>query len=268
MEPVGSQNSSQQGNSPISNDDMGLILTALHAYGGIDPQKIDQITKFMQAAAAPKPAEEEVPGWKPMPALLSDEQFTFGAGDQTVDVRLKILGGDWYVSELMPALEEWVTALYGSQALEMFKLAENDPIGFILNICRTIIRRPKADRLKVSFYQFCSATFSTPQAEVPAEFFAICPPDQQIGAIRKLVAINRQNFTMAWADAPLLLRHEITLLYLTAIQSIQRVRETLTSAMSSMARGIQRFLSSGGANAIGPDESSALPEEKSEPTSN
>lgn len=199
---------------------------------------------------------------------MSDEEYTFGAGSNTKTVKLKILGGDYYVSTLFPKLEEWATALYRGQALDMFKLAENDPINFMFDVVRTILKRPGHDRIKISFYETCAVTFSTPEQEITAQFFAVCPPDQQFGSIRKLVATNRGNFTGAWAEMPLLLRHELTLLYMTGIQSIQKLREALTSAMSSMTTEIQQSLLSGGVENIGREESSVLPEATSETISN
>lgn len=217
----------------------------IHSYG-LEPDLADDMATWALAATSPKKAEQVVPGWEPEPPLLSDRQFTFGAGDRQLDVFLKILPGDWYITEFLPRLEEWCTALYQDKTLDMFKLSQSDPVGFMLDVFGKIIRRPKNDRTKISFYEFAAETFSTEATAISARFFAVCPPDQQIGSIRRLVETNAANFHRLWAELPMLARQQLTLLYLTSIESIQKLNQSVISAISQMIMASPSSPTSGG----------------------
>ncbi|MEZ0371705.1 MAG: hypothetical protein ACAI44_21615 [Candidatus Sericytochromatia bacterium] len=223
------------------------ILSGLIA-DGADEAEVNIIAAALEAAASPKAAEEIVPGWQPFPALLSDKDFTFAEGtDQARTVRLKILGGDFYWSELLPAVNEWAAALYKGKALELMQAAQADPVGFILEMFSSIVKRPDGDRTKISFYQFAAETFSTEAVRIEPEFFAICPPDEQMGAVRRLVDVNHRNFTRWWGELPGLLRLELSSLYLNLIRSIQSVNESVITRMQLMTLEIQStLLESGG----------------------
>lgn len=245
VDTTGNQNTRQQGNSPISDEDMGQILTGLHAMG-LDPNEVDRIMGGIKQASERKRAEEPVPEWDSEPPLLSDNEFKFGAGQFTKTVQLKILGGDYYWSYLLPRLEEWVTGLYQGRALELLRDAEQNPIGFMLDVFRSLVKRPGTDRLKISFYEACAHTFSTPEVEITPQFFAKCPPDQQLGSIMRLVETNHVNFTGLWAELPIQLKNEMSLLYLTLIQSISRLNHNVISAMNLTVLEIQSALATNG----------------------
>ena len=74
----------------------------------------------------------------------------------------------------------------------------------------------------------------------------------------RLVETNHGNFTRFWADAPILLKRELTLLYMTITESIQRVNASVISSIERMTTEIQQFHLNGGALATGPDGSGDL----------
>lgn len=225
---------------------MAAICSAL-LVDGVDPSEVDALAAQLQHAGQPKAAEQIVEDWEAWPALLSDRDFTFAQGtDQARTVRLKILGGDYYWSLLLPNVNEWAKALYGDNAVQLLQDAQANPIGFMLEMFQRLVDRPHNDRLKVSFYQFAAATFSTPDQVIAPEFFAICPPDEQMGSIMKLVETNRANFMRWWAGLPGLLALQLSSLYLTAIQAIQLLNESVTSYMLRTAQGIKSTLLSNG----------------------
>ena len=236
---------------------------------GADEAEVEIIAAALAAASTAKPAEDLVPEWKPFPALLTDDEFTFAAGtSQACTVKLKKLGGDFYWSYLLPALNEWAGALYGGRALELMQAAQGDPVGFMLDIFQILVNRPPNDRTKVSFYQFAASTFSTPDQLIEPEFYAICPPDEQMGAILKLVASNRANFTGWWGGLPGLLRLELTSLYFNSIRCIQTLNESVITAMQLKTMELQSILlTSGGVPDTGDGESGPLPEESPAPIS-
>lgn len=238
------------------------ILSGLLA-DGADEAEVNIIAAALANASKPQPAEDLVPEWAPFPALLSDEEFTFAKGtSQAVKIRLKKLGGDYYWSHLLPALNEWAGALYGSRAIELMQAAQGDPVGFIQEIFQILINRPPNDRTKVSFYQFAASTFSTPDQLIEPEFYAICPPDEQMGSILKLVAANRANFTGWWGGLPGLLRLEATSLYLNSIRCIQVLNESVITAMQLKTMELQKaLLSNGGVPDTGAEEFGPLPAE-------
>lgn len=214
----------------------------------------------LTVATAPRPAEDIVPGWEPDPHLQSDERFTFGAGSTAVTVNLPILGIDYFWSELLPRVEEWVMALYRGQALVYMQKAAADPIGFMLDVVHDIIRRPKNDRLKVSFYEFAAYTFST-DVQLRPQFMATLPGNQLQDAVKALVEINRANFTEWSAGMPPLLKQHLTLIYLTATESIQSLNLMLIQSMQQMQTALEEHRRlSGGADATGTDAPGQLSE--------
>lgn len=249
-----------------SQNDIGLIITGVHALG-LPPDEVNRLTGILSKALAPKPADEVVEGWEPAPPLLSDKDYTFGAGINTVTVKLKILGGDWYLSEFLPRFGEWVTALYRGRAVEALQASQLKPVTFILDVIRQILNRPKNDRLKVSFYEFAGETFSNPDAIVTSQFFAVCPPDQQMGSIMRLVATNRANFHGLWAEMPTLLKYQASLLYFSLLELIQNANANVISYMSSMSMETQKSHSNGGLQNTGPDAYTWPPVAGSENTS-
>lgn len=256
---IGNQNTSQPDSSPLSDSDLGLITTALLTYG-VEPSKVEAMAQAVKAGAQKSQAEAEVPGWQADPPLLSDKDFTFAEEtEKATTVRLKILGLEYYWSDLLPKIEEWATALYQGQTLAALMASQPDPVGFIIQMAVQILRRPKNDRLKISFYEFFAYTFSTQDVELRPQFVAVLPPDELIAAIRKLVETNRRNFTKLWAEMPTPLKYQASLLYLTSIEALAIVRESLSQRMLSIARGIESDLhSSGGAVDTGTDGSGAL----------
>jgi hypothetical protein len=256
---IGNQSLPQQESSPLSDSDLGLITTALLTYG-VEPSKVEAMAQAVKAGAQKSQAEMEVPGWQADPPLLSDKDFTFAEEtDQAKTVRLKILGLEYYWSDLLPRIEEWTTALYQGQTLSALMASQPDPVGFILDVCQQILRRPKNDRLKISFYQFFAFTFSTQEVELRPQWVAVLPPDELMAAIRKLVDTNRRNFTRLWAEMPTPLKYQLSLLNLTCIEALAIVRGSLSQRMLSIARGIQSDLdSNGGQESTGTDGSGAL----------
>lgn len=218
--------------------------------------------KAAKAAAESRIAEAEVVNWEAMPSLLSDSVFTFAKGTaQETPVKLKILSGEYYMVQLLPQLEEWATAVFRGNTLEALRDSTQNPVHFMLELFKRILARPKNDRVKVSFYEACAATFSTEETEITPQFFAVCPPDEQLGAILKLVETNRANFTRFWEDLPSLLKRELTLLYITIIKSIQSVNMSVINTIKQIVTEFQPFPLNGGAAATGPDGYGPLPEE-------
>lgn len=258
---IGSPSGEQQAVSRLSAEDAGLITTALHAMGH-DPETINRLSAAL-AHAAHRPAEDIVPDWEPEPPLASDQTFTFGAGAETVTVHLPILGGDYYWSILLPRLQEWVSALYRGQALTLLAQASVSPLPFILDVVGQLIKRPGADRLKISFYETAAATFSRPETPITARFFAKCPPDQQLASIRKLVAINQANFTNLWAEMPTTLRYLIISMRTASMLSIEQLSEKVSSYIyATMKESSDTLHLNGGAPDTGSAGSGASPEEK------
>lgn len=260
MEQTGNQ--TLQTTESLSNDDLGQVLTGLHALG-LPDDKIQGIMGAIEqnkTVAENRPAEMEVLEWEPLPALESDNTFTFGAGKRLVTVNLKILPGEYYVVKLLPWLQEWTAAVYRDESLSVLKNSAQNPIQFILGLVKNILARPNNDRVKISFYQAAAETFSTPDAIITPEFYAICPPDQQYGAIRKLVETNHGNFTAFWGDAPLLLKRELSLLYMTIIKSIQKLNASVIHTIEQMTMGITSQHLSGGLPDTGADGSGDLQE--------
>lgn len=256
---TGKQNSTKQANSRLSENDRGLLLTGIAALG-LDPGEETRLAALLQEIGQTPPAEELVPGWMPRPALLSDKDCTFGAGDEIYTVKLKILGMEYYVSEFLPWFEETATALYGAQTMAALMESITDPIGFILDVIREVAKRPQGDRLKVSFYEFAAQTFSNKHVTLEPEFLAICPPDQLQSGVKQLVAINRANFTNLWAEMPTLPKLQLTLLYQSFIEAVVKTRENLSLYISRVAMELQEALqSNGGLANIGTDGSTASP---------
>lgn len=264
MEQTGNQtqNTSVSPLSGLDNDKLGKLTTGLHAIA-LEQNEIETIMAAVRAAkeiADNRPSEMEVMEWEPLPALLSDREFTFATGtSEARTVRLKILPGEYYVTQLLPWIAEWTAAIYRDDSLNVLQASSQNPLGFMYKLFKAILDRPRNDRVKISFYQACSATFSTPEQIITPEFFAICPPDEQMGSIMRLVETNRGNFTRFWADAPTLLKRELTLLYMTIIESIQQVNASVISSIKRMTTEIQQFHLNGGVPDIGPDGSGAWP---------
>lgn len=218
---------------------------------------------------APRPAEDIVPGWEPDPPLLSDLRTQLGSGQQLVNVTLPILGVDWYWSELLPRLEEWVFGLYRGQGLVYLQQAASDPIGFIMHVVSVLLKRPRNDRLKVSLYDFFAETFGAEcrLAETNAPFVlrsqwvAVLPGDQIIKAVKALVETNHANFTEWWAEMPPTLKQHLTLIYLTGTETMQSVNLMLIRSMQEMSAAVQSgHPLSGGAGVTGTEEPWPLPE--------
>lgn len=262
---TGNQNTTPPGNSLLSEQDKGQILTGLHALG-LSPEEVDRIMRGVAVATAPRPAEDIVPGWESDPHLLSDQHFTFGAGDKIVTVTLPILGIDYFWSHLLPQFEEWVLGLYRGQGLLYMQQASANPLDFIHQVIAALIRRPKNDRLKVSLYEFAAYTFST-DAELRPEFIAALPGNQLQQAVKALVEINRRNFTELWAELPQRLKQHLTLIYVTSIESIQNTNLALIQSMQRMQMALENTrLSSGGAADTGITEPGLLSEETPTPS--
>lgn len=220
-----------------------------------DQAEIDEVI----ARLTPKPAERAVPGWESDPPLLSDQTYTLGAGDETLTVTLPILSGDYYWSYLLPRVEEWATGIFDGDALAQLQAAAVNPLAFLYDLFRRLQRRPNADALKVSFYEACAYTLSNEAATVTPRFFAKCPPNQQLGVIRQVVAINHANFTEWLGGLPIPLLNVISLSRLMIIQSMQILSAQLTGHILEQ----RDLLLSGGAESTGTPDSSDSPAESS-----
>ena len=261
MEQTGNQTLNTMESPKLDHESLGKLTTGLHALG-LDLSEIEGImaaVKTAKEAADNRPAEMEVLEWEPLPALLSDREFTFAKDtSEARTVRLKILPGEYYVTQLLPWVAEWTAAIYRDDSLSVLQASSQNPLGFLYKLFKAILDRPRNDRVKISFYEACSSTFSTPEQVITPNFFAVCPPDEQIGSIMRLVETNHGNFTRFWADAPILLKRELTLLYMTITESIQRVNASVISSIERMTTEIQQFHLNGGALATGPDGSGDL----------
>lgn len=273
METTGSQNGSKQNNSPISNEDLGSLISSLHMSAdtlNIAPEDVDRLSSALTFLAH-RPSEDVVEGWEPDPPLLSDNKARLGASDSLVEVTLPILGIDWFWAEFLPRLEEWVTALYRGKALEALQRAASDPIGFIIGMIEQIIRRPKNDKIKVSFYQFFAETFGAECKLVKddspftlrSQWVAVLPGNQIQDAVKRLVETNRLNFTELLDGMPTQLRYLITSIRTASMLSIEKLNEQLLQSIFAMTAEASAALhSSGGADDTGTAGSGVSPEER------
>lgn len=252
-------NGARQLTDHLSNDESGLITTALHALG-LPQEQIEALTAKVHYLAH-RPAEDIVLGREPVVPLASRESFFFGVeSDEHVTVRLPILGGDYLWSTFLPAFEEWVTTLYRGRTLDLLQQAALNPLPFVLDTIQKILRRPADDELKWSVYETAATTFSRPEAVITAEFFAKCPPNQQMGSIRKLVEINRENFTELWAEMPTPLKFLYSSLRTASMLSIERLSGQLLGSILEMTEDASLQLrSSGGPDVTGIADSGPLP---------
>lgn len=239
----------QIGNQILKHTDS--ILSALYSEGA-DQAIIDEVMRRLA------PRAERDAGWDSEPPLLSDETYALGAGSQIQTVYLPILGGDYYCSYLLPRVEEWSVGLFGGDALSRLQQAAVDPLGYLLELFHALVRLPGGSALKVSFYEACAYTLSSEHVTVDPKFFAKCPPNQQIGVLRQVVAINHANFTDFVADLPLPVRQQISLFRLLSIQSMQILSEQLTGLIQQQTARLM----SGGLESIGTADGGSLPEEK------
>lgn len=266
MDKTGNLNG-EQVSSRISPEDLEKIISGLHIQD-LEQSEVDRLTNTVLALMR-RPAEETVPGWEPDPPLPSDNQTQLGAGAQLVDVVLPILGVDWFFTELLPRVEEWAGALYRGRALELMRQAAADPIGFTLGMIATILRRPKNDRVKVSFYTFFAETFGAyctlasdgSAFELRSQWVAILPGNQIQNAVDKLVETNRRNFTEWWDGLPTTLRYLITSMRTATMLSIEKLSGQLSRSIYEMMQETSvEHLLNGGHAGTGTAGSGAWPE--------
>jgi len=109
-----------------------------------------------------------------------------------------------------------------------------------------ILDRSRRDWLKVSLLETLAYTFSTPVQPITPSFLYVCPPDELLEACWKFVEINERNFFRFWGRVPLHLKNQVTLLYLTSIETIETLSSRLRGYIAQMPMEIQSALSNCG----------------------
>lgn len=268
---IGSPNLQQLALSQLSKDDLAFIIAAVHeraAMEGAPDDQLNRMTSAITLAATTPRAEEEVPDWEPDPPLESDSKYTFGHGSRSFEVNLKILGIDYLLSDFLPPFAELVMGLYRGQGHALLMGSQLDPLGFIIQVFKDILKLPKRSRLKIAFYELFALTFSDSKTKLTSRFVAVLPEDQILGGIDRLVEINRANFTGARDASPLLLRYQVTLLYGSFIELIETLRLKMSLCIErTILANLSQANLSGGAPNIGQDGFGALLTETSEVSS-
>jgi hypothetical protein len=233
----------------IAELDFAKVLEVASASGRFSREELELLDELREKKDQAAHIEAE-------PPLLSDQLFTFAEGtDRAKTVQLKILGFDYY-EYLLPRVTEYAFALYGEQAISMLETLK--PQQLLMKMVALILDRPRRDRLKVSLLETLSYTFSTPAQPLSVGFLYVCPPDELIEACMKLVEINQRNFSRFWGRVPLQLKNQVTLLYLTSIQTIETLNTRLREYISSMTtESLPSLWSSGGVSDTGTAGSNA-----------